>query len=552
TFITNPAIWNVNFVGDSLGQPSNGNANYDALQFSTSNGGGSAWTYSNGGKGLVSPTPYTFTNANVVANGATLQKINETAVTEPVNLFNVDSSIPTAFQVNSGSYAAPTSNLQNLEYNLDPYTFSATSAVDAPGIANVIAGPSGGLVFQLVNNGVNGNYVTSSNPLTVYVTGYRTVGSTSTTTYSVSFNGFNTQTLQGDYLTNATNIQLGMALPNPGVTVNVYETPNTAASITTGVGGNDVLLGTLSYSTTPTLLYKVPQYNYYIAPTVDTATYTGEQNNVNFVLAPAGTVPGNTVSRGQYFTYTMPEITTPSSTTPNANVIIGITNSSSVTSTPLYWLNATNGNNNAVEYESTQNIQTKAVQGFRTERGGEIGSIGTTSLTYYEPKSVDGLKFFVGPATSNTVNTSTTKLVGPLTVGDYIGIVPNVTIGKVNATCSFSTTSCNVTGLKNLTAVPSATSAVVGSPLNTASTPIAVLDSNANNSTNLIVIGSGYVNTVAQSIFNAQPSLQSSFGPNSTIVQAYGNKILVAGYTAQQTVTAGNNFINQLLQDASS
>ncbi|MGC8479391.1 MAG: S-layer protein [Candidatus Micrarchaeia archaeon] len=553
TYITNPAKWNVNFVGDSLGAPSSGNANYDALQLSTNNGGGSAWTYSNGQTGLVTPNVYSFNTLNVVTPGTpnSLKAINETTVTEPVNIFQVSSSIPTAFQINSASYAAPTSNLQTLDYNLNPYTFSASNAVDAAGIANLIAGPSGGLVFVLQNNGVNGNYVTSSNPLTVYVTGYRQVGSTSTTTYSVSFNGFNTQTLQGDYLTNATNIQLGMALPAPGANVLVYETANTLAPITTGSGGNDLLLGTLNPASTPTLLYKVPQYSYYIAPNVDTATYTGEQNNVNFALG-VSTTPGNTVARGQYFNYTMPEITVGSSSTPNANIIVGLTNSSSVTSTaPLYWLNETNGNNNAVEYQSSQNVLTKAVQGFRTERGGEVGSIGTSSITYYEPKSVDGLEFLVGASNGNTINASTVKMYGPYTVGQATNI-PNVTIGKVNATCSFSTTSCNVTGLKNLTAVPSAASAVVGSPLNTVTTPIAVLDSNANNSTNLIVIGSGYVNSVAQSIFNANPSLQSSFGPNSTIVQAYGNKILVAGYTAQQTVNAGNSFINQLLQDAAS
>ena len=126
-----------------------------------------------------------------------------------------------------------------------------------------------------------------------------------------------------------------MALPSPGANVLVYETANTGAAVTTGIGGNDVLLGTLTPSSTPTLLYKVPQYSYYIAPTVDTATYTGEQNNVNFALGVSST-PGNTVARGQYFTYTMPEITVGSSSTPNANVIVGLTNSSSVTAVRFF------------------------------------------------------------------------------------------------------------------------------------------------------------------------------------------------------------------------
>ncbi len=562
SYITNPAKWNVNFVGDALGQPSSGNANYDALQLSLSNSQ-TAVTYFNtnalAGKTIMpgSSGSFTFTSAGVATNtgAATANGINETVVTEPINEFTVSSSLPGAFRINSGTYTAPSSNpSSSVSYNLDPYTFYAANAVDNAGISNALA--QGGLLVQLINNGVNGNYVSTNNKVYVYVSGYR--NNVAQGPYPINFAGFDTgseaSSYNGVFLNNVTNIKLGEDIPYPGVTVNVYETANVAA----GINANAVLLGTLSYSSSPTLLYTVPQYSYYVAPTTyDSVNYTGENGvSVPFTLSRASSpAPSNSFGIQQYYTYSIPEIVTPSAITPTANVIVDISNTSQSTkgSGSMYALNNSVQGNNAVVYESSQNNDVQAVQGFRTERGGEVGSVGTSSITYYEPKSVDGLRFLVEAATNNTsINASTTKLIGPLSVGQSVGIIPNVTIGKVNATCSFSTTSCNVTGLKNLTAVPSETSAIVGSPLNTVSAPIAVLDSNANNSTNQIVIGSGYVNSVAQSIFNQNSQLSSSFGQNSTIVQAYGNKILVAGYTAQQTVNAGNQFIQQLLADATS
>jgi hypothetical protein len=561
-YISSPSQWQVNFAGDSLGQPSSGNSNYDHLTLSTGSSS-SAVTYSNsqGGAavGPVTVTGTTFNNANVVEAGATPKQVNITTVTEPVNKFTVSSSIPTAFQVSgAASFPAPTSNQQNVTYNLDPYTFNAVSAVDAAGLANVIATGQGGLIFKIVNNGVSGNYLNQST-LSVTASGY--YGTTKESGYGPSVSGFanmntpgssNTQIVQGDYLTNMTGITLGYAVPYPGVNVIVYETANTAAGITLGVGGNDVVLGYLNYSTSPTDLYSVPQRNYEIASPSPTAAYTGEQYLLDFSLGTTSRPSTAPTGRTTYYTYTIPEITVPGVSTASANVVVDLTNSSSVTTTPLYWLNYTNGNNNAVEYQSSQNIDVKATQGFRTERGGEVSSISTSQIVYDEPKSVDGLNFIVGPASNSNSNTLTTKLYGPYTVGQATNI-PNVTIGKVNATCAFTTSSCNVTGLSNLTAVPSASQAIVPTVLNTVTTPLAVLDSGASNASSLIVVGSKYVNSVAAQIFASQPSLNSSFGPSSApIVQVFGNKILVAGYSAAQTVQAGDEFINALLNASTS
>jgi hypothetical protein len=162
-------------------------------------------------------------------------------------------------------------------------------------------------------------------------------------------------------------------------------------------------------------------------------------------------------------------------------------------------------------------------------------------------KSVDMLQFIVGPA--STAVTSAEHVIGPFAVGAQA--LPNVTIANVTANCTFSTTSCVVNGISNLSATPSVTQAITPVKLNTAATPLAVLDTNANQASTLIVIGSKYVNSIAAQIFAQNPSLNSTFGPGSVIVQAFGtNRILVAGYTANETVQAGNEFIQDLLTAA--
>ncbi len=569
-YITSPAVWNVNFAGDALGAPSSGNSNYDPLVFATSSPG-STYQYANPNGGAAeSSTQYNFvanvlTTANIpVTNGAG-PTVNTTTVTEPVNLFTVSSSIPTAFQLGTGSSPAPTSNINNVTYNLDPYTYVVGNSVTSAGAANVLGNANGGIVVQLSGVGsIPTNAVGSNNNLNVQVTGYK-AGATSTSQTTATFTtsaATQNYLIPGFVLANVIDVSLSYAIPNPGVTVQVYETGNVGdfgSLSSAGATANAVLMGTLSAEGSSSLLYKVPQYSYYQAPTAPTVTYTGEGNNVNFAISSVHT--GATTSRNQYYTYTVPEITTPSTTSPTANVIIGITNSSSVDGSPAYWLNVTGGNNQALEYQTTQPGQSqttvKALQGFRTERGGEVSSISTSQVVYDEPRSVDGLQFIVGPVTNTASNTLQTTLHGPYTVGQATNIA-NVTIGKVNATCAFSTTSCNVTGLNNLTAVPSVSQAIVPTVLNTAVTPLAVLDSNANQATTLIVVGSKYVNSVAAQIFAQNPSFNSTFnqgtsGPDAVNVKAFGtNRILVAGYSANQTVTAGNQFISDLLANATS
>lgn len=581
-FITSPARWKLTFVGDTLGAPGSGNSNYDPLTITTSVAtctiGSISCSYLNEGTGAgATNTVPTITfnaggyNSLVGAPGAgdtyISNTINDTIVTEPLNLFTVSSSIPTAFIVTPSptTVASPTSNLQTLMYDLNGYTFVPQNAVDKAGTTNLVAlGSTAGLEVVLKNTGnIAANYISSSNQETITITGYKS-GATTATSTTVQAQGFtgpnDILTANGVVYANITNIALSYLPPN-SLSVDLYE--DSLTTNTPGQGSSILMAQLKPYS--PVLLYKVPQYGYYQAPNAlagaTTAQYTGQQNNVNFDVRLPAAPPANT-ARSVFFTYNMPEIVNPTVSTPGANTEVLISNSSSSTTSPAsnpYMLNYTPGASlyaaqasSVIGYLSSTNTLVGAGPGFRTEHGSDIGSVGTTQVVYYMAKPIDALRFIVGPANTSTV--STTAKYGPYTVGQSTNL-PNVTIAQVNATCAFSTTSCSITGLSNLTGVPSATQAIVANPLNTVTTPLAVLDSGANNASTLVVIGSYFVNSQAQQIFSQNPSLQSSFGPSgsgSVIVQAFGtNRVLVAGYSASQTVQAGNQFIQALLSATS-
>jgi len=457
-----------------------------------------------------------------------------------------------------------------LVYNLDPYQLDAgftpnalDSAASQSNALNFNSGTGVGMAVALLTNAhTPPNAISSNNQLEVEITGYR-YGSTNPSSTTVTFSSNSAagvpiwQTAQGQIWANVTSVELvNYAVPNGGVEVDVWETTNTAAlapvAYNAMLASNAIEMAQLKYeSTDPTLLYSVPQYSYKIAPETSTVTYTGEQNNVNFAITPSSYGTG---ARNQYYSYAINEIDVPGSTSVASNVVFGITNSSLIGQGQAYWLNDSSGNNNAATYYSTQygtsTTSVKATAGFRTERGGELASISTQQAVYDEPKQIDGLTFVVGPASasSNSLTTATTS--GPYSVGQSTNI-PNVTIANVTAKCAFTTSSCSVSGLSNLSAVPSVSQAVVPTTLNTAVTPLAVLDSNANAASTLIVVGSKYVNSVAGQIFAQNPSFNQSFGQSSVVVQAFGtNRVLVAGYSASQTVTAGNQFIQDLLANA--
>jgi len=188
--------------------------------------------------------------------------------------------------------------------------------------------------------------------------------------------------------------------------------------------------------------------------------------------------------------------------------------------------------------------------GFITDRGTKFTSISTTSAAFKVAKKVCEAQYFM--KTSGTAPNEPIQ-VGPLgegesTVGLAGGIVIKVTqITEDVGTCTAVAggAQCTVTGLDQLTAAPSVTSTVIPTDLDTATNKLVVLDSNADRGATLIVVGGNTVNTIADEIIR---SSNIDLRTDTVVVRAIGtNRILVAGYSAQDTVTAGDQFIQALI-----
>jgi len=315
-------------------------------------------------------------------------------------------------------------------------------------------------------------------------------------------------------------------------------------------------IGDLQYSSTPQVIYPKTGQVYSALTSGSSVTYNQQngQPTTSFTMVPLSA--GGTISSTSnlYYTYSLSEYNVGGSTSSTDSMGFTITNS--LTGSSLnspYQLNSTQGNlkTQNVSYTPSAGSAFNVQTGFVTERGSRVASIAPSQITLNLAKNVDQLEMVVGPASGNATKKTSSKVFGPYGIGQSTNMA-NVTIANVTGKCSFTTTSCSVTGLANVTATPSVASAVTPVALSTATTPLAVLDSAANPASTLIVVGSKYVNSVAAQIFAQNPTLDSSFGPSSVIEQAEGsNRILVAGYYANQTVQAGNQFIEALLSSAS-
>jgi hypothetical protein len=553
TFVApNYTAYKFNFVGDTLG------TNFDPLQFSTASNG--AIKFSN-------------------SLGATLQYISE-----PYQSLTVKSQITNAF---SGVGGQPSSTVT---YDLTPYALNPGALDNAA--AATYSSFNGPYPVNVVVEATDfdGNLITSQNYLTVTLQGYtaNTAGQSpsTATVYIKSLQpvsgipvGWNvtsptavSQWSGASAFYNITNVTLSTALP--GVSVYVVGQPSGTTSWK-GAGGvatvAAVTANSLAYLTTqsPEAMYESSGNNYYQFSATSQVGYNqwnGQTVTPTGGFSVASTPPSSPTSQTvyQYFTYNMVEYNVPGSQSFEDALQFGIYNNTNGPGSSFgFELNRTSGQNrNNLTYYSSNvlgdlsgtaaSTSVAAPVGFVTERGSKVAVITPSSLTVDLAKAVDTLQFVVSPQSVVVNSTTTSSSIGPVGVGQSVPGFSNLTVSEVNATCAFGATSCSVSGLANVTATPSVTSAVVPVPLNTAATPLVVLDSNANSAATLIVVGSKYVNSVAGQIFAQNPTLNSSFGPTSVVVQAYGtNRVLVAGYTANQTVQAGNQFIADLLSSAS-
>jgi hypothetical protein len=161
------------------------------------------------------------------------------------------------------------------------------------------------------------------------------------------------------------------------------------------------------------------------------------------------------------------------------------------------------------------------------------------------------LNFVVSPYNVTAVSKHY-KTVGPVGIGQPVPNVQNVTVANVTANISVSDVSgATVTGISNLTAIPSVSNATTPVLLkNLTTSPLVVLNSTANPSSNLILIGSGFVNGLSAQV---QAANNVTFTPTSApVLQAFGsNRVLIAGYYANQTTAEANKFIQDLYSSAS-
>ncbi len=411
------------------------------------------------------------------------------------------------------------------------------------------------------------NYISSTNPLLVYISGFSTNTAASATSTTLTFNlaneitsGFNSlQQTTGNFY-NVTAIRLSRALPGVNVII------GTVTNSISGTGTNDFnfyqpgtfpntenVMATLTTGTASNIVYSQSSKTYLGTTSGSTVQYYQPgQTSVPFTMTTVVPVIfSSTNPLTDFFTYTINEINVPSNTASTDSFSFNVVNSTSgVAASPLFQINYSAANTHAnVTYTPFTGSGVNAQAGFRSERGSRVVSIASTTLAFNLAKSVDTLSFVVGPYNSSV--SSTGKTIGPYGIGQSTSL-GNVTVANVSATCSVTGSvtggSCTVGNVGNLTGVPNVNAAVVPVKLNTASTPLVVLDSNANSASTLVVVGSKFVNTVAQQIFSQNPSLESSFNTGSVVLQAFGsNRILVAGYYANQTVQAGNQFIQALL-----
>ena len=539
SFITDPAMYKLSFINST-------GVSYDPVSITTTSAGATAY------KNAVGSASGSFTAYNALGSQSSVsQTINDTAISEPMQVLSVSSSIPSAFSFGG-------QNSKSVVYNLLPYELTEYNAVNA---SNSLISSNG--IAVTISNSVNtGNFISKTYPLTVTISGYKDKQLVS---HGFIFNSTaNAVTENSLFFDNVTNITLSKAVPGI-LSANVY-VYNTLAPSTSNIISNGNVIPSLlvAASSSNALLYAslTPApigitynngklYNLTSTSNVLYNQYNG-QTPESFVLT--STTGPSTAIQGQYFNYSILEYPVPGSTTAKDVISFGIANSSvGAGASTVFQLNETNtgsasmGTINNLTYTSTQNNKVNAATGFITERGSVISSIGQSALSINLAKSVDYLSFMVGPESVSAV--SVAKQYGPFKVGQSLSSMglPNATVSKITANVSAS--NVVVTGISNLTATPSVSSADQVVLLKNLSTnPLVVLDNaSVNPSSNLVLVGSGYVNALSKQLQSAYNVTDANLNVNSGVVQAYGsNRILVAGYTASQTTAAANQFIEDL------
>ncbi len=494
--IGDPAAWKLSFVGQTLSS-----AQYDPLSFS-----------------VTAPSSVEYSNSQ--STGTFDTPLN---ITEPAQYLTMTSSISDAF---SGSFGG--SPTDQVVWNMAPYYLAETTN-----------GITGSTPINIVISGPTNTMATVNSVLTVTILGARTDGGSVTTVASGTFNGVSLTNQTGvDGIWNVTGIKISRAIPD--LTVNVVQ-PD---------GGSNILVVASLVPTAPEVIYSQTGYQalQLSSPSASTSVEYSQQNGQNpESVTLSYTNPGSISGPTSFGSVKLAEWADPTYTLSD-DVAIGLFNASAQSSDFFELNKSAGGINNNMTYTSTTSTSLSVPTGFVTERGSKIGPISSSTATIDAATALDTLTFSVGPANSTTTSTHY-KLFGPYSVGQATNI-PNVSIGAVNATVSLKTGSgYSITGVSNLTSEPyNQTVPVLLKSLPT--NPLVVVDSNANQADSLILVGSGYVNTLSAQLQSALNVTNNDLNVAGGEILPSGNKILVAGWTANQTTAAVNTFIEDLYNNA--
>ncbi|MDE1856688.1 MAG: hypothetical protein KGH98_01235 [Candidatus Micrarchaeota archaeon] len=542
-YIQSPQTFKISFVGDTLGS-----GNYDAVTFAAS---------------TVSSVNYQNTGTSGSVGGTSHSTAAPTNITEPAQELTVTSQIPNAF-----TFAGQTGS--QVVYDLSAYQLNINQNSIVANDPNGGAPANGVNVIILDNSFGAANFITSTNPLTVQITGYTSNVATSAQTQSVTFTSNNANVALSTSFYNISNIQINRAIPGGPFSITVED--NSLATL--GVNSMAVLANvpaTLA-SGAPIVYGPLSGKVYYSVATNANVVYNQQNGNPTstFYLKPTFDTTGagaGGVAMQQYYSYSMNEIAVSANTVAQDNVAFGIVNSSSgYQATPGFQLNYTASSTNTVSqrnnvsYTGSTTVTTiNARQGFRTERGSSVAAITPTQLTINFAKNIDTLQFAVSSA-ATTVATSSHKTYGPYGIGQAVSIpgVSNVTVAKVTANVTVGPgATYTVSGIGNLTATATPSSYSQPADLKTlltGSNPLVVLDTQAQSAplSAYVLVGSGYVNSMSKLLEQgANISVTPSSAPmlaTYTGTASTGPRIYVAGYSANQTMTEADAFIQQLYQ----
>ncbi len=460
-------------------------------------------------------------------------------ITEPAELLTLQSQINNAF-----SYGGQTSSI--LTYVLTPYELVYTS--NSAGYA--ANGMGSNVVLSYTAPG-SANFISASHTVSVQIKGFTSAANAANginfTEPSITFTAPSSNQLLTTPLYSVTGITInnGRAFPTNSIGSFSVAVENVVAPAN--------VLSTLTQIAPLALLSQTNGYNKtYTTPNGNTLynQQNGQQTNVYINLGS-----GASGNLNQFYTFNVAEQPVPQNSVATDSLGFGVYNTTgSQGNAQLLQMNySVNGQHNNVTYASSQALSIPVQAGFRTEKGSKVASISPSGDTFDMATAVDQLQFALTNTGSNSVVTKSTSTFGPYTVGQATNL-PNVSIAAVNATPVLSGAAQyqinGVNALTVITSVQSATTPVLLKNLSSTA-PLVVLDAQANQGSNLILVGSGYVNTLSQQLESAY-NVQVTSG-STPIMQAYGgNRILVAGYSANDTLSAANSFINQLYTLAAS